>query len=67
MVKKVTTTVATKRQIIGRKVLILGGSVIGGIIALAVAAAKDPETMEIVTIEETEEVIIEIPEKDENK
>lgn len=64
MVKNIHTTVASTRQILGRKAFVVAGSVAGGIIALLVAAKMDPESTEIVTIEETTETIIEIDEKE---
>lgn len=67
MVKNIHTTVASKRQILGRKAFIVAGSVAGGIIALLVAAKADPELTEVVTIEETTETIVEINEENPEK
>lgn len=67
MVKKITTTVSTKQQLLGRKAIIMAGSVIGGIIALVVAVKTDPETVEVLVVEETVETVVEIPEEPTNK
>lgn len=67
MVKKVTTTVSTSYAQLGRKAIILGGTIIGGIIALAVAVKTDPEISEVVIVEETVETTVEIPEDNTEK
>lgn len=62
MAKKVTTTVSTSYAQLGRKAIVLGGTIIGGIIALAIAVKTDPEISEVIVVEETVETTVEIPE-----
>lgn len=64
MVKSVVTTTVTKRQVIGRKALIFGASIIGGLITLLTAAKMDPELTEVLIVEEVEETTVDLPDEE---
>lgn len=64
MVKSVVTTTITKRQIIGRKALIFGATIVGGIISILTAAKINPELTEVLIVEEIEETTIELPDEE---
>lgn len=66
MTKEITTTVVSKRSVIGRKAMIFGASIIGVVIATFVAATRDPELTEITVVEETSEITVEIPDEEKN-
>ncbi|QFP95014.1 hypothetical protein SEA_NAPOLEONB_46 [Arthrobacter phage NapoleonB] len=64
MVYNITSLPSPKKTLI-RKGIVLGGTIIGGIIAFALVSRSEPETdVEVVYEEETETTYVTIPEGD---
>lgn len=66
MIKKITTVIKENKTALGKRALIIGGTVVGAIIAGVLISKSEPDTIESIVIEEDlveEEPTTEAPEE----